>query len=59
MLKDILKLEGIKQLDKKGQTQISGGHGCPPPLPDCSSACSSGYVVQVNPLTGLCFCVPA
>ncbi|NAS32237.1 hypothetical protein GTQ40_14725 [Flavobacteriaceae bacterium R38] len=58
MLKSILKLEGSKQLDKAAQNEISGGHGCPPTLPECSN-CPAGQVVQINPLTGLCFCVPA
>jgi len=54
MLKDILKLEGTKQLDKKGQNEISGGHNCPH---NCT--CLPNQVVQVNIFTGFCFCVPA
>lgn len=53
MLKDILKLEGAKQLDKKGQNEISGGHGCPIP---CD--CPPGYVSHIDFFTGTCSCIP-
>jgi hypothetical protein len=44
MLKNILKVNGTKQLSKKNQTSIAGGHYCPGnPCDSYSGPTSYGY----------------
>ncbi|KAA1247150.1 bacteriocin [Aquimarina sp. RZ0] len=54
MLHKILSLKGTKRLNKNQLKNVTGG-STSFPLPDCSAVCHG--VIQLNPLTGSCFCV--